>query len=203
MNFDATLARIRLLAPDAVYLLHSGGMAVNFIRQYGASPLKASVPLFGPAMVFDQTVLAGAGEASLGLMSLGPWSDDMDSPANKRMMADFEADYGRPPSLFAAEGYDAAMLIDSALRAIDRKHIDEEALRTALRRADFASTRISFHFDTNQMPIQSYVLREVVQDARGHFASEAHPTSIRDLRDGHANDCPMRWVVEPLPPPKG
>jgi branched-chain amino acid transport system substrate-binding protein len=201
MAFDGDLRRIRETAPDAVYLLHSGGMAVSFIRQFADAKLKGELPLFGPGATFDQTVLAASGPSALDLFSVAPWSDDIDSPANKRMMSDFEGEYGRPPSANAAQGYDAAMLLDAAIRSIDRKFNDDDGLRGALRKVEFPSTRGAFRFDTNQFPIQSYLVRQAVRDQRGHMASEQRGMLVRDVRDGHAGECSMRW--QPEPPPRG
>ena len=42
---------------------------------------------------------------------------DIDNAANKAFVADFQKAYGRLPSLYASQGYDAARLIGSALKA--------------------------------------------------------------------------------------
>ncbi len=206
MEFGESLRRIREQAPDGVYLMYSGGMAVNFVLQFAAAGMKNDFRLFAPGTSFDQTVIAAAGPAALDAFSVGPWSADVDSPSSHRLVADFETDYGRLPSLYAAEGYDAALLLDSALRAVDKKFTQEDLLRAALRRADFVSTRGAFRFDTNQFPIQSYLVRQTVADTRDHMVNEQRGVLLRDLRDGHAGECPMRWVPEPPPkevPPKG
>lgn len=201
MDFSSNLRAIRDAAPDAVYLLHSGGMAVNFIRQSADMLGGDRFPLFGPPSLIDQTVLAASGPAALGIGSIGFWSEDMDNPVSRRMQTDFESDYGRMASAFAAIGYDAGMLLDSALRSVDKKNIGEDVLRSALRRAEFPSTRGAVHFDSNQFPIQTLVMRQVVQDARERVVNEQRGVFLKDVRDGHAGECPMRWTVES--PPKG
>lgn len=203
MDFSSDLRAIRAQAPDAVYLLHSGGMAVNFIRQSAEMLGKDRFPIFGAPSLIDQTLLAAAGPAALGIGSIGFWSEDMDSAVSRRMQTDFESDYGRMPSAYAAIGYDAAMLLDAALKSIDKKSLGEDVLRTALRRADFPSARGSVRFDMNQFPIQSYVMRQVAQDGRDRMVNEQRGLFAKDVRDGHAGECPMRWSVEPTPPPKG
>jgi branched-chain amino acid transport system substrate-binding protein len=201
MDFSADLRAIRQAAPDAVYLLHTGGMAVNFIRQAGDFLGQDRVPMFGPPTTLDQTVLAAAGPAALGMGSIGTWSEDIDSPTSRRMQTDFEGDYGRPASAYAAIGYDAAMLLDAAFKTIDKKSIGEETLRAALRRAEFPSTRGSVHFDSNQFPIQTFVVRQVVEDSRDRMVNEQHGVFQKDVHAGHAGECPLRWSAEP--PPKG
>jgi branched-chain amino acid transport system substrate-binding protein len=203
MSFAAEIKDIAAKKPDAVYLLETGGKAVNFIREYDDKGLKDEMPLFGPLTSLDQSVLAGAAPSSLNLFSVGPWSEDLDSPSNRRLMSDFEGEYGRPASSYAAVGYDAAMLLDAALRGADRKFNNDEMIRTMLRRADFASTRPGFRFDTNQMPVQTYLLRSAQKDARGHMTNEQRGVLQKDMRDGHAGECPMRWVVDtPAQPAK-
>lgn len=201
MDFTEDLRQIRKLAPEGLYLLHTGGMAVNFIQQMARDGLTHDIPLIGPAATFDQPWIAAAGPAALGAFSVGAWSDDLDVPVNRRMASDFEAEYGRLASGNTARGYDAAMLLDAAVRAVDKKVHDEDLLRAALRRVEFPSARGGVRFDTNQFPILTYLVRHVVEDPRERMINEQRGVLARDVRDGHAGECPMRWTVET--PPKG
>ncbi len=202
MSFARDIRQVRQSGPDAIYLLHTGGMAVNFIRQWEEAKLKGVIPLFGPGGTFDQPYISATGMAGVDLFSISSWSEDLDSPSNRRMMSDFEGEYGRPASSWAARGYDAAMLLDGAIRLVDRKYNDDDALRTGLRNADFPSTRGSWRFDQNHFPIQTYLLRGVVEveaNVRGHYANETRGVVAHDVRDGRAGECQMRWA--PMPPP--
>lgn len=196
MDFTRDLRSIREAAPDAVYLLETGGMAVNFIRQMADQPGWDHPPLFGPGTTFDQALLAASGAAALDAASVAPWSEDFDIPLSRRVMADFESDYGRPVSLYAMIGYDGAMLLDAALR-VEKKFNDVDLLRAALRRAEFPSTRGAVHFDSNQFVIQTYVMRQVIRDSRDRLVNEQRGILQKDLRDGHAGECPIRWTPEP------
>jgi branched-chain amino acid transport system substrate-binding protein len=199
MDFSRDLQAIRLASPDAVYLLHTGGMAVNFIRQSAEMFGKDRFLLYGPPNIIDQTLLAASGISALDIDSVGSWSEDLDIPVSRRMQTDFEADYGRPASSYAAIGYDSAMLLDATLRGVDKKNLGEDAMRTAMRRVEFASTRGSVRFDSNQFPIQTYLIRRVAQDSRDRIVNEQHGVFQKDVRDGHAGECPMRWSAEPIP----
>jgi branched-chain amino acid transport system substrate-binding protein len=148
-------------------------------------------------------VLTAAGPAAVDAFSVGPWTDDLDSPANRRMVSDFEGEYGRAPSLYAAQGYDAAMLLDAVIKATDKRVANADLLINALRRTDFPSTRGSFRFDTNQFPIQTYLVRQVVRDPRDRIITEQRGLLVRDARDGHAGECPMRWAPETVAGSKG
>jgi branched-chain amino acid transport system substrate-binding protein len=200
MEFTAALNEIRKDNADAVYLLLSGGMAVDFLTQYSAAGMKQQLPLFAPGDLFDHTVLAAAAPAPVNMFSVGIWSEDLDSPANKRLETDFETDFGRPVSGRAAAGYDAAMLIDAAIRGVDRKLADVELLRAAMKRVDFPSTRGYFRFDNNQFPVLNFWVRQVAADQRGRMVSEQRGLLQGAVHDPIARECPMKAAPEPAKP---
>lgn len=199
MSFASDLQRIRELAPDAVYVAYKGGMAVNFVRRFAETMSGERPVLAGPSAVFDQGVLAAAGQAAVDFLTIAPWSEDVDSPVNKRFMQEFETDYGRPASLHAAIGYDAAMVLDAAFKTLDKRTNDEDALRNALRHVDFPSPRGVLRFDSNQFPIENLLLRQAVMDQRGRIVNEQRGTFLQAARDPHAGECGMRWPADTVP----
>lgn len=120
-----------------------------------------TTPIMGPAFSFDQGILKAVGKAALGVNS-SQWNKDIDNAANKVFVADFEAAYGRLPSLYASQGYDTANLILSAMDSADIN--DQDAFRAALKSAQFDSVRGDFRFGNNQHPIQDIYVREVVME---------------------------------------
>lgn len=199
-TYDREITRIRALKPDAVYTVLSGGMGVAFVRAYDAAGLRAEMPLFAAWPLVERPMLPAMGDAALDIVSIAPWSPDLDSIPNKRLVTDFESEYGRPATTWAAQGYDAAFLLDAALKATNGKTGDAESLRTALRRADFVSVRGGFKFNSNHFPVLSYYLRKVVRDPKGRLTNEMRGTVLKDWRDREAASCPLRWVEE-VPPP--
>ena len=91
---------------------------------------------------------------------------------NKEFVAAFEKEYGAVPGTYAMQAYDAALLIDSALKATGGKTDDRDALRAALKKADFKSLRGNFKFDTNHYPIQDFYLVKVAKRADGKYQTE-------------------------------
>jgi branched-chain amino acid transport system substrate-binding protein len=191
LDYAAELAQVRAADPDAVYFFYPGGMGINFIRQYEQAGLKDEIPFFGPAFSFDQTILEAVGEAALGVMNTAQWSPDLDNPANRAFVAAFEEAYGRIPSLYASQGYDAAMLIDSAVRAVGGDIEDAEAFRAALEAADFESVRGPFRFNVNHYPIQTFYLRQVVRDRDGRLTNRLAGTVFTEHGDAYAAECEM------------
>jgi len=201
MNFDTSLNPIGKTEVDGLYLLHSGGMAVNFIRQYGAKGLKRHAVLFAPGSILDQPLISASGDTIEDALSAGPWSDDTDSPVNQRMVAEFEARFGRPPSAAAAFGFDAGMLLDAAFRTGASDPRKDETLRQALRTTEFPSVRGPLRFATDQFPFTTWYLRQVVRTTRGRMGTQTIQVLARDLPEPWVSECPMRWDNPLIPPP--
>ncbi len=161
-------------------------MGIAFMKQYAQSGL--DMPVFGPAFSFDQGILAAVGDAALGVKNTSQWSKDLDNPANKAFVAAFQEKYGRLPSLYASQGYDAARLIGSALAkaSID----DPDAFRAALEAADFESVRGKFRFGPNHHPIQDIYVREVVKEG-DVLTNRLVGTAMEDHADAYAAECQM------------
>jgi branched-chain amino acid transport system substrate-binding protein len=115
----------------------------------------------------------------------------MDNEANKKFVADFEAEYGYVPSLYASQGYDLAMLIDSAVKAVGGDLSNKEAFREALEAADFTSVRGEFKFNTNHFPIQDFYLVEAVKRDDGKYQTQIVEKIFDDYGDVYAAECRM------------
>jgi branched-chain amino acid transport system substrate-binding protein len=192
LDYAAELAQVRAAKPEALYIFLPGGMGINFIKQFVASGLSKDVQLITPGFGSDQDVIRPVGDAMLGLFDTSHWALDFDNPANKKFVAEFEKEYKRLPSVFAAQGYDTALLIDSAVREVKGKLDDKEAVRRALKAAKFASVRGNFKFNRNQYPIQNYVLRVVGRDAQGRLVNKTIATVFKDHGDAYVQDCAMK-----------
>jgi branched-chain amino acid transport system substrate-binding protein len=193
LDYSAELAEIRAAKPDALYIFLPGGMGINFIKQFVGAGLSKDMALLVPGFGSDQDIIRPVGDAMLGLFDSAHWALDMPNAANKRFVAEFEKEYKRLPSVFAAQGYDAAMLIDSAVREVKGRLDDKEALRRALKAAKFQSVRGDFKFNANQMPIQNYYLRVVGKDAQGRLVNKTLGEPIfRNHGDAYVQDCRMK-----------
>ncbi len=140
-DYAAELAALRAAQPDAVFFFLPGGMGINFLKQYSQAGLAGEIPLFGPAFSFDDRLLQAVGEAAVGVVNGSQWNWDLENAANQAFVSDFRDRYGRTPTLYASQGYDAARLIGSALAATGGEVSDTGAFREALRKADFDSVR--------------------------------------------------------------
>jgi branched-chain amino acid transport system substrate-binding protein len=192
LDYAAELAQVRAAKPEALYIFLPGGMGINFIKQFVAAGMSKDVPLIVPGFGSDQDIIRPVGDAMLGLFDTAHWAIDFDNAANKKFVAAFEKEYRRLPSVFAAQGYDTALLIDAAVRDTKGKIEDTEAVRRALKAAKFESVRGAFKFNRNQMPIQNYYLRVVSKDSQGRLINKTMGTVFKDHGDAYVQDCKMK-----------
>ena len=191
MDYAAELAQMRASGADAVFFFLPGGMGVSFIKQLINSGLSTQLAVYTPGFSADQDTIAAIGESMKGMANAAQWSPDLDNPVNKRFVADFEKTYGRLPSMYASQGYDAALLLDGALKADPKAATDREALRKALRSAPFESVRGAFAFNNNQYPVQTYYMREVAPNDKGQMSNKIVSTVFEQFQDHFAPQCKM------------
>jgi branched-chain amino acid transport system substrate-binding protein len=191
-DYAAEIAALRAAKPDAVFFFLPGGMGINFLKQYAQAGLKESIPVFGPAFSFDERILKAVGEAAVGVVNGSQWSLDLDTPANKKFVAAFEKTYDRKPTLYASQGYDAALLIGSALKAVGGDMDKTDQFRAALKKADFPSVRGTFRFGNNNHPIQDIYVRKVVKDGQGRVTNHLLEKVFTDHQDAYAGQCSMK-----------
>lgn len=191
LDYGAELSKMRASGADAVYIFLPGGLGVNFIKQFVGAGLSKDMALFGPGFSADEDVIRAVGDPMLGVFNASQWAHDLDNAANKRFVADFQKEYGRLPTLYASQGYDAAHLIDAAVRDVKGKTEDKDALRRALKAARFDSVRGAFKFNTNQFPIQDYYLRVVTKDTQGRVTNRTLGKVFTNHADAYVGDCKM------------
>jgi branched-chain amino acid transport system substrate-binding protein len=192
LDYSAELAQVRAAKPQAVYIFLPGGMGVNFIKQFVAAGLSRDIQLITPGFSSDQDIIRAVGEPMLGIHDAAHWALDLDNAANRKLVAAFEKEYGRLPTVYASQGYDTALLIGAAVRDVKGRIEDREALRRALKTAKFDSVRGPFRFNRNQYPIQNYYLRVVAKDAQGRLVNKTAGTIFKDRGDAYVDECPMK-----------
>lgn len=191
LDYGAELSKMRASGADAVYIFLPGGLGVNFIKQFVGAGLSKDMTLFGPGFSGDEDVIRAVGEPMLGMFNTSQWAHDLQNPANKRFVADFQKDYGRLPTLYASQGYDAARLMDAAVRDVKGNLSDKAALRKAIAAARFDSVRGAFKFNTNGYPIQDYYLRVITKDAQGRITNRTLGTVFKNHADAYVGECKM------------
>ena len=186
-DYAAEIAQIRASDADSVFFFLPGGMGISFMKQWENSGVE--LPIFGAAFSFDEIIIQAVGSAAIGAMNTSLWAYDLDNEANHVFVDGFRETYGRTPTLYAAQGYDTALLI---LSALEKAHpSDKDAFREALREADFDSVRGKFRFGPNHHPIQDILVREVVEGENGQPTNRLAGIAVEDIQDIYHEQCQM------------
>src|SRR5437588_2624347 len=188
LDYSAELSRIAAAKPDAIFVFLPGGMGVNFVKQFRQAGLADRV-IFLSAFTVDEATLPAQQDAAIGFFGGANWAPNLDNAQNKKFVSEFEKEFGAVPGTYAFQAYDAAQLIDSALRQTKGSSSDKQALRAALMKADFQSLRGNFKFNVNHYPIQDFYLVKVGKRPDGKFQTEIVKKIFENYADTYAKDC--------------
>jgi branched-chain amino acid transport system substrate-binding protein len=191
LDFSAVLTQAAAARPDAIFAFYPGGLGIGFVKQYQQAGLAKKTPL-ASAFIVDATTLPALRDAAEGVISGGFWAPDFQNASSKQFVADFEKKYSRLPSNYAAQSYDAALLLDSALAKMKGNVADKKAFGAALKAADFASVRGTFKFNNNNFPIQDMHVMEVVKDGTGRHTLKTIATPLKATEDAYHALCPLK-----------
>ena len=194
LDFSAELAKAKASGAEALFVFYPGKAGGAFIKQYQQAGLQDVLPLY-TVFTVDSIALpklqAGGLTGVLGSKNTQEWSPDMDNAANQRFVGDYLKLHGKYPSFYGAQAYDSIMLIKSAVEATGGNLKDKDALRAALKAANFDSVRGRYTYGNNHMPVQNFYLREVVEDAEGRWTTKIVKTVFENHQDPHASKCTM------------
>ncbi|MCC8977731.1 ABC transporter substrate-binding protein [Bradyrhizobium acaciae] len=186
LDFQPELSKIAAQKPDALFTFMPGGMGVNLVKQYKQAG--ATVPVLS-AFTVDESTLPAQQDAAVGMFGGANWAPNLDNPQSKKFVAAYEAAYNGVPGTYAMQAYDAALLIDSAVKAVKGDLSNKDAVAAALKKADFTSLRGNFKFNNNGYPIQDFYLTKVAKRPDGKFQTEIVEKVFSNYGDRYAKDC--------------
>lgn len=159
-DYQPFLTGIQGSGARATFCFYSGAEAITFVQQYAQFGLKDAIPLYGSGFLTEGNVLPQQGDAALGVQTTLHYTDQLDNPANTAFVEAYTAAHGEGPSCFAVQTYDAANVLDRALRTATA--LDGDALVAALGQVGTIddSPRGPWTFE-NQTPRQNMYLRRV------------------------------------------
>ena len=189
-DFAVVMAQIRAAKPDVVYEFEPGGLGIAFLRQYQQSGLLKEIPMVVHPASLDQAIAQAVGDAAIGVKVTSHWNEDFDNPVNKAFVAAWRAKYGdRPITYYAAQGYDAALLIGAGLAKDASGGADVGAFRKALLSADIPSVRGPFKFGPNQHPIQDWYALKAERAADGKMVLKTDSKVLTAHGDSYSGQC--------------
>ena len=147
---------------DGVFAIFSGADALRFTKQYDEAGLKAKLPLVGGGTLTDEHVLRTMGDEALGIVTALHYSAALETPANKRFVAAYEAKFKQVPSYYSEGTYVAGIALKAALEATGGDIENVDKFLAALRRVDLSDApRGPMRFDDFGNPVQNVYVRRV------------------------------------------
>ena len=181
LDFQVELTKIASSKVDALFTFMPGGMGVGLVKQYRQAGLADKIPVLS-AFTVDESTLPAQQDAAVGMFGGANWAPNMDNPQNKKFVAAYEAAYNSVPGTYAMQGYDTAMLIDSAVKAVKGDLKNKDAVSAALKKAEFTSLRGDFKFNVNGYPIQNFYLTKVAKRAGRQIPDRDRREGVFELR---------------------
>ncbi|HZL59902.1 MAG TPA: ABC transporter substrate-binding protein [Stellaceae bacterium] len=172
---DYTPYLVQLTGVDAVVQGFAGSNPVKFMKQYSDQGLK--LPVLGGETAGDDAQLKSFGDEAIGMISACPYTIDLDTPVNKRFIADFQKEADNLPGFYAAGLYVNGQVVEAALKATGGKTSDRPALIKALRAVQLTETpRGPVKFDHFGNVIGNIFIRRIEKGKDGKLTNRTLKT---------------------------
>lgn len=191
-DFAAEIAQIRDSKPAVIYEFEPGGLGIAFMQQYQQSGLSKDIPMVVHPASLDQVIVKVVGDAAKGVTVTSHWNTDLDNPENTKFIAAWKAKFGdRPITYYAAQGYDAALMMAAGLQGLQGDDVDTKQFRAAVRKADIPSVRGNFKLAANQHPVQDWYALKVEHGEDGKPYLKTVAKVLEHHSDIYADQCKM------------
>jgi branched-chain amino acid transport system substrate-binding protein len=161
-DFSAFVQRAKDADPDGIFVFVPGGSQppalARALVERGISPQKIKVMAQGE--LTDETALKALGDAAIGIITAYHYDYTHDSEANRRFVADYNAEFKRNPDIYSVGGYDGMHLIYEALKKTDG-NTEAESLIDAVKGMAWESPRgrVSIDPETRDIINTVYIRR--------------------------------------------
>nr|WP_168209969.1 ABC transporter substrate-binding protein [Tardiphaga sp. vice154] len=170
-DFSPYLGQLAELKVDAIFAMETGADSTRFIQQYASFGLKAKTPLLMAMNGTDQSVIRTIGDEAEGIISAAHFAEGSDVPTTAKFAKDYEAKFGKIPSLYGFSMYSGMMWIDAALKKMGGKVEDREAFIDTVLKTELDGSPLgkAVKFDAYGNPVYDVSIRKVVKRADGKF----------------------------------
>jgi branched-chain amino acid transport system substrate-binding protein len=185
-DFVPFIQRAKDAAPDALFVfIPSGKQATGVMKAYGDLGLPAAgIKLIGPQDITTDEELPNMGEAPLGVVTSGGYSEAATRPANQAFVAAWKRDYGASShtNFMAADAWDGMAAIFAAIKAQNGK-LDPDRTMTLLKgwkNADSPRGPIEIDAETGDI-VQNIYIRKV--ERQGDHLANIEFATIQQVKD--------------------
>jgi branched-chain amino acid transport system substrate-binding protein len=175
-DFSPYLGQLQALGVDAIFAMETGADASRYLQQYGNFGLKGKIPLVGAMNVTDQSVIRTLGDEPLDIVTCAQFCEGADDEATKAFVDGYEKRYQKLPSVFGTTHFAGGMWLTEAMKKIDGKVEDREALLKAVRDVVLKGSPLG---------------PEVKMDAYGHPVYTAYIRKVAKRADGKKWNVPV------------
>jgi branched-chain amino acid transport system substrate-binding protein len=170
-DFSPYLGQLADLKVDAIFAMETGADSTRFIQQYSSFGLKAKTPLLAAMNGTDQSVIRTLGEECEGIVSPAHFAEGSDNPITQKFAKDYEAKYGKIPSLYGFSMYSGVMWIAAALDKMGGKVENRDAFIETVLKTELDGSPLGkvVKLDAYGNPIYDVYIRKVVKRADGKF----------------------------------
>jgi branched-chain amino acid transport system substrate-binding protein len=116
---------------DCLFIGFAGSNGFKFLKQY--REYGGKLPILGGMTAIDESLLQQMGDDGLGCYSTCFYSAQIDTPTNKKFVDGMQRDYKVDPGMYASSTYTNGAVLEAALKTINAKIEDKQALIKALR----------------------------------------------------------------------
>lgn len=166
--FDQRLNAVRASGADILFCAYSGEPAWQLLTAYRDARL--SQPLIGPGSLTETSRLGSlvekGGRVPPHVLTAMNYAPDLDNDANRRFASTYFNANGIQPTAYAMQAYDAAAVIDSALRLVTGRPTAASLNRAFSDLGQVESPRGTWTFNVNGTPQQKWYLRELRLDGQ-------------------------------------
>ena len=161
-DFGPYLTKAKAASPDAIFVFYAGGEAISFVKQYDSFGIKQEIPLYASGFLTSPLYVAAEGPAAIGVKTSLHYVPTLDTPENKAFVEAFSAKFGRAPSEYAVQGYDAARVLVEAVKAGAN---DRESIAEGLSKVSYTGPRGPLTIDpATHNVVQNIYIYETVAD---------------------------------------
>ena len=182
-DFSAFVQRAKDLNPEAIYIWVPGGAQPGAmgkaLAERGIDARKTRV--LGQLELTDPNAIKAMGDAALGMMVSSHYDHAHDTPANKKFVAAYTADYKRHPDYFSIGGWDGMHLI-AAVLAKTKGNTDAAAMIAAAKGMAWESPRGPISIDPETRDIIQNVYMRRTERVGGELVNVLFDT-IPNVKD--------------------
>lgn len=184
-DYSSYLADIKAINPPATYHFYAGSDAVRFVKQFAEFGLKGKIKIAGAGFMVESDVLPAQGRDAIGILSSLHYTNTVDSPENKKFVAEYRAKYNEYPSVYAEYGYVFGRAFHEAVKATGGD-TNGDKLAAAMLNVRFAAPRGAFAIDPNTHSVINPMYVREVAEFDGRIDNKV-VAIFRNLKDPAAN----------------